>query len=108
MLKNDEEENKRPKIEDKKTDKNDEKLDNNTNDNNIDNNINDNMNFDLSRKDSISNESKNAFDLDLNQEENKSYLSGWSKDLLNNSQSSFNEVYNNVNKDNDSFSNLNN
>ena len=108
LLKNDEEENKGPKIEDKKTDKNDEKLDNNTNDNNIDNNINDNMNFDLSRKDSISNESKNAFDLDLNQEENKSYLSGWSKDLLNNSQSSFNEVYNNVNKDNDSFSNLNN
>ena len=108
LLKNDEEENKRTKIEDKKTDKNDEKLDNNTNDNNIDNNINDNMNFDLSRKDSISNESKNAFDLDLNQEENKSYLSGWSKDLLNNSQSSFNEVYNNVNKDNDSFSNLNN
>ena len=108
LLKNEEEEKERLKIEDKKTDKNDEKLDNNTNDNNIDNNINDNMNFDLSRKDSISNESKNAFDLDLNQEENKSYLSGWSKDLLNNSQSSFNEVYNNVNKDNDSFSNLNN
>ena len=107
LLKNDEEENKRPKIEDKKTDKNDEKLVNNINDNNINNNINDNMNFDFSRKDSISNESKNAFDLDLNQEENKSYLSGWSKDLLNNSQSSFNEVYNNVNKDNDTFSNLN-
>jgi hypothetical protein len=99
LLKNEEEEKERLKIEDKKTDKNDEKLDNNIKDNNI----NDNKNFDFSRKDSISNESKNAFDLDLNQEENKSNLSGWSKDLLNNSQSSLNEVYNNGNKDNDIF-----
>ena len=99
MLKNEEEEKERLKIEDKKTDKNDEKLDNNIKDNNI----NDNKIFDFSRKDSISNESKNVFDLDLNQEENKSNLSGWSKDLFNNSQSSLNEVYNNGNKDNDIF-----
>ena len=99
LLKNEEEEKKILKIEDKKIDKNDEKLDNNIKDNNI----NDNKNFDFSRKDSISNESKNVFDLDLNQEENKSNLSGWSKDLLNNSQSSLNEVYNNGNKDNDIF-----
>ena len=71
---------------------------------NIKNNyIDDNKNFDLSRKDSISNESQNVFDMDLNQEENKSYLSGWSKDLLNNSQSSLNEVYSDGNKDNDIF-----
>ena len=124
QLKNEGEGSKKPKIEDKKTEKKEDKIENNNNninnnnlndniinDNNInDNNINDNMNFDFSRKDSISslNESKNAFDLDLNQEENKSYLSGWSKDVFNNSQSCFNEVYNNVNKDNDSFSNLNN
>ena len=99
LLKNEEEEKKILKIEDKKIDKNDEKLDNNIKDNNI----NDNKNFDFSRKDSISNESKNVFDLDLNQEENKSNLSGWSKDLFNNSQSSLNEVYNNGNKDNDIF-----
>ena len=99
LLKKEEEENKRPKFENQKTDKNDEKLENNIKNNYID----DNKNFDLSRKDSISNESKNVFDMDLNQEENKSNLSGWSKDLFNNSQSSLNEVYNNGNKDNDIF-----
>ena len=70
-----------------------------------------NSNINFSRKDSISswNESKNIFDLDLNPDENKSYLSGWNKDLLNNSQSSFNDIYNNnINKDSDMFSDINN
>ena len=55
------------------------------------------------------NKSKNAFDLDLNQEESKSDFSDWNKDLLNNSQSSINDIYNssNINKDNE-FSDLNN
>ena len=74
-----------------------------------------NSNIIFSRKDSLSSwndGSKNAFDLDLNQDENKSYLSGWNKDLLNNSQSSLNDIYNNnsnnINKDNDIFSDINN
>ena len=72
-----------------------------------------NSNIIFSRKDSISswNDGKNVFDLDLNQDENKSYLSGWNKDLLNNSQSSFNDIYNNtpnINKDNDMLSDINN
>ena len=70
-----------------------------------------NSNINFSRKDSISswNESKNIFDLDLNPDENKSYLSGWNKDLLNNSQSSFNDIYDsNINKDNDILSDINN
>ena len=73
-----------------------------------------NSNINFSRKDSFSSwndGTKNAFDLDLNQDENKSYLSGWNKDLLNNSQSSFNDIYNNntnINKDNDIFSDINN
>ena len=73
----------------------------------------DNNNFNYSRKDSISswNEAKNAFDIDLNQDENKSYTSIWNKDLLNNSQSSINDIYNNntnINKDNDLFLDINN
>jgi hypothetical protein len=47
----------------------------------------------------------------LNQDENKSYLSSWNKDLLNNSQTSFNDMYNgtsNMNKDNDILSDINN
>ena len=77
------------------------------------NEIVNNSNLDFSRKDSISswNDGKNVFDLDLNQDENKSYLSGWNKDLLNNSQSSFNDIYNNttnINKDNDMLSDINN
>ena len=66
----------------------------------------------FSRKDSISswNDGKNVFDIDLNQDENKSYLSGWNKDILNNSQSSINDIYNNnsnINKDNDILSDIN-
>jgi hypothetical protein len=55
------------------------------------------------------NKSKNAFDLDLNQEESKSDFSDWNKDLLNNSQSSIIDIYNssNINKDNE-FSDINN
>ena len=69
--------------------------------------------FSISRKDSISswNDAKNVFDIDLNQDENKSYLSSWNKDLLNNSQTSFNDMYNgtsNMNKDNDILSDINN
>ncbi len=81
--------------------------------NNEKNNLN-NSNINFSRKDSLSSwndGTKNAFDLDINQDENKSYLSGWNKDLLNNSQSSFNDIYNNntnINKDNDIFSDINN
>ena len=73
-----------------------------------------NSNINFSRKDSFSSwndGTKNVFDIDLNQDENKSYLSGWNKDLLNNSQSSFNDIYNNnsnINKDNDIFSDINN
>ena len=46
----------------------------------------------------------------MNQDENKSYLSGWNKDILNNSQTSFNDIYNNIpnNKDNDIFCDINN
>ena len=72
--------------------------------------IDGNSNF--SRKDSISswNDGKNIFDIDMNQDENKSYLSGWNKDILNNSQTSFNDIYNNIpnNKDNDIFCDINN
>ena len=70
-------------------------------------------NFNFSRKDSISswNDGKNVFDIDLNQDENKSYISGWNKDILNNSQSSFNDIDNNntlnINKDNDILSDIN-
>jgi hypothetical protein len=83
-------------IEDKKEEKND--------------GISSNIIF--SRKDSISswNDGKNVFDIDLNQDENKSYLSGWNKDILNNSQSSINDIYNNnsnINKYNDILSDIN-
>ena len=55
--------------------------------------IDGNSNF--SRKDSISswNDGKNIFDIDMNQDENKSYLSGWNKDILNNSQTSFINIF---------------
>ena len=55
------------------------------------------------------NKSKNVFDIDLNQEENKSDISDWNKDLLNNSQISLNDMYSNcnINKDNDVFSDIN-
>lgn len=56
------------------------------------------------------NKSNNAFDIDLNQEESKSDISDWNKDLLNNSRFSLNDVFNssNINKDIDVFSDINN
>ena len=48
--------------------------------------------------------SKNVFDLDINQDENKSVSSGYNKDLLNNSQMSFNDLYGNSNN---TFSDIN-
>ena len=81
-----------------------------TNDNN-DNNDN-NENCDNINNDSFcsSNKSKNVFDIDLIQEESKSDISDWNKDLLNNSQITFNDVINssNINKDIDVFSDINN
>ena len=54
------------------------------------------------------NKSKNVFDIDFNQEENKSDISDWNKDLLNNSQTSLNDLYScNLNKVNDVFSDIN-
>jgi hypothetical protein len=96
--------------------KNNFKNDNENEEKNNDNNTNTII---FSRKDSLSSwndNTKNAFDLDMNpdENENKSYFSGWNKDLLNNSQSSFNEIYNNnntninMNKDNDILSDINN
>ena len=58
----------------------------------------------IKRKDSLSSwndNNKNIFDLDINQEENKSI------DLLNNSQTSFNDIYGN-NNPNNTFSDINN
>lgn len=55
------------------------------------------------------NKSKNIFDIDLSQEEeNKSDISEWNKDLLNNSQSSINDVIKNCISDNDVFYDINN
>jgi len=68
---------------------------------NEDNNI-------IKRKDSLSSwndNNKDVFDLDISQDENKSFLNGYNKDLLNNSQTSFNDVYGN---NNISFSDINN
>lgn len=70
---------------------------------------NENINVDNSLNNDLLNnswsKSKNAFDIDLNQEESKSEFSDWNKDLLNNSQSSINDIYNssNINKDNEFF-----
>ena len=74
----------------------------------VDTNINENI--DNVNNDSFcsSNNSKNVFDIDLNQEESKSDISDWNKDLFNNSQISFNDVINNTNKDIDAFSDINN
>ena len=70
---------------------------------NLDNNSINNESF------SSWNKSKNIFDIDLNQEESKSDENDWNKDLLNNTQSSFNELYStsNINKDNE-FCDINN
>ena len=62
----------------------------------------------IKRKDSLSSwndNNKDVFDLDISQDENKSFLNGYNKDLLNNSQTSFNDVYGN---NNISFSDINN
>ena len=74
---------------------------------NENNNVDNSLNSDLLNN--SWNKSKNAFDIDLNQEESKSDFSDWNKDLLNNSQSSINDIYNNsnINKDNE-FSDINN
>ena len=73
--------------------------------NKIEKNEDDNI---IKRKDSISSWSENnkdVFDLELNQDENKSFMNGDNnKDLLNNSQTSFNDFYGN----NNTFSDLNN
>ena len=53
---------------------------------------------------------KSVFDLDINQDENKSFISSGfnnNKDLLNNSQTSFNEYYINPSPNN-TFSDINN
>ena len=70
----------------------------------IDENKNEENNTIIKRKDSLSSwndNNKNVFDLDMNQEENKSI------DLLNNSQTSFNDIYGN-NSPNITFSDINN
>ena len=67
----------------------------------------------IKRKDSLSSwneNNKSVFDLDINQDENKSFISSGfnnNKDLLNNSQTSFNEYYINPNPNN-TFSDINN
>ena len=48
------------------------------------------------------NKSKNAFDIDFPQEENKSDYNEFSQDLLNNSCTTFNYMYNNSNLNNNS------
>ena len=63
----------------------------------------------IKRKNSMSSWSdnnKDVFDLELNQDDNKSFING-DKDLLNNSQTSFNEFYGNSNANN-TFSDINN
>ena len=114
LLKNEDEGKKNEeKEEKKKEEKNEERNEDKNEDKNVDKNEDKNSvkNSSFERKDSISswNDSKNVFDLDISQDENKSYLNGWNKDLLNNSQSSFNDIYNNnINKDSDMFSDINN
>ena len=93
LLKGEEDEKKEPeKIDEKK--ENEENENNNT----------------IKRKDSISSfndNNKDVFDLDISQDENKSFLNGYNKDLLNNSQTSFNDVFGNSNINN-TFSDINN
>ena len=93
LLKGEEDEKKEPE-------KNDEKKENEENEyNNI-----------KKRKESISSltdNNKDVFDLDISQDENKSFLNGYNKDLLNNSQTSFNDVFGNSNINN-TFSDINN
>ena len=64
----------------------------------------------IKRKDSLSSwneNSKDVFDIDISQDENKSFLNGYNKDLLNNSQTSFDDIYGNNNMNN-TFSDINN
>ena len=79
---------------------------------NSDNSIIINIEYNENENDSFfsSNKSKNLFDLDLTQEENKTDIIDINKDILNNSQEYFNDVYNrsNIIKDNDVFSDINN
>ena len=79
---------------------------------NSDNIIINNIEYNENENDSFfsSNKSKNLFDLDLTQEENKTDIIDINKDILNNSQEYFNDVYNrsNIIKDNDVFSDINN
>ena len=92
------------KIEEKKLDN--ESFENS--DNNIINNIEYNENESNDSFFSL-NKSKNLFDLDLIQEENKSDIIDVNKDILNNSQDYLNDVYNrsNIIKDLDVFSDIN-
>ena len=69
----------------------------------------DNNNNIIKRKDSMSSwneNNKDLFDLDISQDENKSFLNGYNKDLLSNSQMSFNDYGNN--NINNTFSDINN
>jgi hypothetical protein len=79
---------------------------------NSDNSIFNNIEYNENENDSFFslNKSKNLFDLDLTQEENKKDIIDINKDILNNSQEYFNDVYNrsNIIKDNDVFSDINN
>jgi heat shock transcription factor 1 len=79
---------------------------------NSDNSIINNIEYNENENDSFfsSNKSKNLFDLDLTQEENKTDIIDINKDILNNSKEYFNDVYNrsNIIKDNDVFSDINN
>jgi hypothetical protein len=108
LIINNEEENnlneKKEKIEEKK-------LENESFDNS-DNSIFNNIEYNENENDSFFslNKSKNLFDLDLTQEENKKDIIDINKDILNNSQEYFNDVYNrsNIIKDNDVFSDINN
>ena len=80
-------------------------------DENINNNNNNDNNININNESFSSwNNSKNIFDIDMNQEENKSdeksELSDWDKDLLENSQSSIGDLY--INKEKDIINNINN
>ena len=93
LLKSEEDEKKEPE-------KNNEKRENEENENNNT----------IKRKDSISSfndNNKDVFDLDMSQDENKYFFNGYNKDLLNNSQTSFNDIFGNANMNN-TFSDINN
>ena len=53
------------------------------------------------------NKSKNVFDIDFPQEENKSDNNEFSQDLLNNSCTTYNYINNNINNNSDVFSDIN-